>query len=208
MFKVGDIVTCSNNSGYKGSLTNGKDYIVFTSTIELGDEFISFKGDDKRTYIALASRFILASQAQQAPTYPNQINPTPVNSPVIFKRGDKVEYCDSNTCNGAMIRGKVYEVLAVNYASSPQVLQCWNNYGQAINYNVDRFKLVTATNPYSSAIYNWTPPPGINFGQRLVEPNGAVTFPNMTKTCMHEMIDYIGFTQRYKYCKKCDHKET
>jgi hypothetical protein len=28
-----------------------------------------------------------------------------------------------------------------------------------------------------------------------------------TQRCSHNMVDYIGFTQKYKYCTKCNYQE-
>lgn len=30
---------------------------------------------------------------------------------------------------------------------------------------------------------------------------------SLSKECQHEMKEYLGFTAKYNYCIKCDHKE-
>ena len=42
------------------------------------------------------------------------------------------------------------------------------------------------------------------FAKRAVV--GGMVFEATDKDCSHEFVDYVGFSESYKYCKKCDHK--
>lgn len=111
-----------------------------------------------------------------------------------FKKGDRIKVPGGdllNYCHATIVdTGKDLD-------GGDVYLVCWDHRnGQTFDYKATDVDYIWE-NDFSKAMKL---PTGIDFIPFIVSIEGEKT------SCSHDWVEYNGFTEVYKYCKKCDEK--
>lgn len=100
-----------------------------------------------------------------------------------FKVGDQVVCISDFMVKNLVTVGRVYRVIG---RLTSNTIEIESDIGQHLCFAQELFKSITQL----GEVMEWKSP----------------TFTD--GSCAHELVNYVGFRESYKFCKKCDHKES